>query len=141
MNAFWWAVLAAVIWGIVPILEKLALIKVEPMVGLFYRLIGGVLAIMIMGTLVLKPSQIRSVDPKSIVFLVIAGFLGSFVAVVAFYYGLKTGEVSLVVPVSGSFYLVAFILGIIFLGETLTLMKVLAVLLITAGLWILKGTV
>ena len=78
-----------------------------------------------------------SIPFSAIVLLVIAGFLGSFVAFIAFYKGLKTGELSLVVPVSGSFYLIAFLLGIFVMGETLTVIKVLGVVLITAGVWLL----
>ena len=85
----------------------------------------------------LKPSQLKGVDLRSASLLVIAGFLGSFVAFIAFYNGLKTGEMSLVVPVSGSFYLIAFLMGIFFLGESICLLKVTGVVLITAGIWLL----
>ena len=137
MNAFWWALLAACIWGFTSVIEKYVLFKIEPIPGLFYRCMGVLAGIFVMFAFMLKPSQLKGVDLRSASLLVIAGFLGSFVAFIAFYNGLKTGEMSLVVPVSGSFYLIAFLMGIFFLGESICLLKVTGVVLITAGIWLL----
>ena len=141
MNAFLWALLAAFIWGITSVIEKFVLIKVDPVPGLFYRCMGVLFGIVILGLFMLKPNQIRSVDLRSAILLLTAGFLGSFVAFIAFYNGLKVGEMSMVVPVAASFYLIAFLLGIFVMGETVTWMKVLGVTLITAGVWLLGAGV
>ena len=62
MNAFMWALLAAFIWGIVPLLEKLGLAKVEPLVGLFYRCSGVLIGFLLLGIFILKPlSSIKSI--------------------------------------------------------------------------------
>ena len=137
MNPFLWALLAALIWGITSVIEKFVLGRVEPIPGLFYRCLGVIIGIIILATLMLKPSQIKAVDSRSAVLLMFAGFLGSFVAFIAFYKGLKAGELSLVVPVAGSFYLIAFVLGIFLFKETVTFVKLLGVFLITVGVWLL----
>ncbi|MFQ5952715.1 MAG: EamA family transporter [Candidatus Omnitrophota bacterium] len=137
MNAFWWALLAAVVWGITSVIEKVVLGKIEPLPGLFYRCLGVLIGIVILVTIMIKPSQIKTVDLRSASLLIIAGFLGSFVAFIAFYKGLKMGELSIIVPVAGSFYLIAFLLGIFVLKETVTFAKLFGVLLITAGVWLL----
>ena len=123
MNVFLWAILAGCVWGIVPILEKVGLTKVEPFVGLFYRCLGVVLGIVLLGVFIVKPHQIRSVDMRTALILVLSGFLASFVAQIMFYHALKFGEVSKVVPIAGAFPFIAFILGIVILGESLTLVK------------------
>jgi len=138
MNAFIWAILAAIIWGIVPLLEKLGLAKAEPLAGLFYRCFGVLIGLLLLGLFILKPQEIKSVDSRSIIFLMLGGFLASFLAQICFYHGLKIGEVSRVVPVSGSYPLVAFLLGVLFLGEPINLIKAVGVLLIIAGIWALK---
>ena len=139
MNAFWWAILASLLWGITSVIEKFVLVKTEALPGLFYRCIGAMLGLFVLGLFMLKPHQIRTVDIRSGILLIISGFIGSFIAFIAFYNALKIGEASVVVPISASFFLFAFILGILFLGETLTLSKVVAVVLLAAGLWLLKG--
>ena len=138
MTAFMWAILTACIWGIVPILEKIGLSKVDALTGLFYRCIGVVIGWIILSTLVLKPSQIKSVDLRSALWLILGGFLASIVAQFTFYHGLKAGEVSRVVPISGIYPLIAFILGVIILGEVFNWVKLSGIILIILGVWALK---
>jgi len=138
MNAFWWAILTACIWGVVPILEKLGLAKIDPFVALFYRCLGVLLGLLFLGIFIVKPQELKAVTPRAIILLVVAGFLASFVAQITFYHGLKIGEVSRVVPIAGTYYLISFLLGIFLLGETLTLVKASGLLLIVAGVWLLK---
>ena len=138
MNAFIWAILASFIWGVVPLLEKLGLQKVDPLVGLFYRCFGVLIGILFLFLFILKPEQIKSVEIKSISLLILGGFLASIVAQICFYYGLKYGEVSRIVPIAGSFPLVAFMLGVLFLGESISFLKISGVLSIILGIWALK---
>ena len=138
MNAFWWAILTACIWGVVPILEKFCLTKVDPFVALFYRCLGVLVGILFLGLFIVKPSELKAVDIRTIIILVCAGFLASFLAQVTFYHGLKIGEVSRVVPISGTYYLIAFILGIVIFSETLTLSKFLGIILIFSGVLLLR---
>ncbi|MFH1412272.1 MAG: EamA family transporter [Candidatus Omnitrophota bacterium] len=120
MEAFWWALGTACIWGVVPIMEKIGLTKIEPMVALFYRSLGVLIGLVFLGTVVLKPAQIKAVDVRTVMILISAGFLASFAAQIVFYHGLKIGEVSKVVPIAGSYYLISFILSLLLLRETFT---------------------
>ena len=139
MNSVIWALLAAGIWGVVPLLEKLGLEGVKPMAGLFYRCIGVLMGLVILMIFMVKPDEIRSIRPRSIVLLLAGGFLASFVAQICFYNSLKHGEVSRIVPISGSYPFVAFILGITILGEAVTGIKLAGAVLIISGIWILRG--
>jgi len=138
MNQYMWAILTACVWGIVPLLEKAGLAKVSPFVGLFYRSLGVVLGLLIMGIFLVKPQQLKAVDGRSIMLLVLGGFLASFIAQICFYHGLKIGEISRVVPISGMYPLVAFLLGVLIFGESFNLVKMAGVGLIIAGVWALK---
>lgn len=139
MDSFTYAIIAALIWGVVPIIEKLGLGKMDPVVGLFYRCIGVLLGLVLLSIFVVKPEQIKSVHLKSAVFLMAGGFLASFAAQIFFYTGLKHGDVSKMVPISGSYPLISFILGVLLLGEGISLFKIIGVILVTAGIWFLKG--
>ncbi|MFC1592602.1 EamA family transporter [Candidatus Omnitrophota bacterium] len=138
MTAFIWALLAACIWGIVPLLEKIGLAKAEPLAGLFYRSMGVIIGLLLLGVFMFKPQEIKAVDLRSASFLILGGFLASIVAQICFYNSLKIGEVSRVVPISGSYPLIAFVLGVLFLGESISLIKTGGVLLIVLGIWALK---
>jgi len=138
MNAFWWALVAAGIWGVVPLLEKMGLSKADPIAGLFYRCLGVMIGLIMLVCFMIKPSQIKSVDLRSALYLIAGGLLASFVAQIAFYNALKLGEVSRVVPLSGSYPFLTFILGVVVLGESITPVKIMGVILIIAGMWVLK---
>lgn len=139
MKAFGFAVLAAMIWGFVPLFEKLGLSKVEPLVGLFYRCVGVMIGLIILLAIMIKPSEIKSVNTGSAFLLILSGFLASFVAQIAFYHALKIGELSRIVPISGSYPFISFILGIVLLGESFSLPKLVGVIFVISGIFILKG--
>lgn len=139
MDAYSWAILTACIWGGVPILEKMGLLHTDPIAGVFYRCLGIFLGFIFMGFFIFKPETIRAVDFRSILFLILAGFLASFLAQLTFYQGLKLGEVSKIVPISATYPLITFILGIIFFKENLSLMKCLGVFSVVVGIWAIKA--
>ncbi len=138
MNAYTWAIGAALIWGMVPIIEKAGLGSVQPVVGVFFRSLGVVLGLLIMGFFMIEPSQFRSVNVRSIVLLMTGGFLASFVAQLTFYHALKLGEVSKIVPISASYPLVTFIIGILMFRENFSLLRCLGVLSIVTGIWAIR---
>lgn len=139
MNGFYWAVLTAFIWGLVPILEKLGLAKIDPLSGLLLRssgvLIGAAVLVMVKSE---HLSAVLKADWKTIFFLVFGGLLASFIGQICFYRALRGGEVSKVVPIAGAYPLVSFLTGIIFLSEAITLPKLVGVLLILAGIVLLR---
>ncbi len=138
MTAFKWAIITACVWGVVPILEKAAIGKITPQLGIFYRCIGVALGMILLGIFLTSRKQFTAIDLKSIILLISAGFLANFVGQLLFFHGLKMGEVSSFVPIAGSFPLVSFILGVILFGEAITPFKVGGVALITLGIWALK---
>jgi len=137
MDAFFWAMISASIWGVVPLLEKIGLTKSTPLVGLFYRCIGVAIGLVALACMI-KPREIKSIEPRSAFLLVLSGFLASFIAQFCFYNGLKLGQVSKVVPVSGSYPFITFLLGVLLLGESFSPQKMAGVFLIIAGIWALK---
>lgn len=138
MNGLHWALMAAAVWGMAPLLEKAGLNGISPMTGLFYRCLGVLIGLILLVLFWVKPADIRSVPARSILCLILAGFLASIVGQMFFYSALKQGEVSRLAPVGGSYPLFAFILGVLILGEAVTPLKVVGSLLIVGGVWLLK---
>lgn len=138
MDSFLWALGAACVWGIVPVLEKLGLKGVPPLTGLFYRCLGVVAGLFVLAAFITKPSHLKAAGGKTIALLIMSGFLASFVAQILFYNALKDGHVSRVVPVSASYPLIAALLGILFLKEPVSVPKIVGMGLIVGGVWLLK---
>ncbi|MDP6685949.1 MAG: EamA family transporter [Candidatus Omnitrophota bacterium] len=139
MKAFYFALATALVWGIVPIFEKMGLTRIAPLSGLIIRSFGVIIGLSLL--IIFKTQAFKialTADPRTIFFLVLGGFMASILGQIFFYNALKTGEASKVVPIAGIYPLVAFILGVIFLGESVTLAKVGGIMLVIAGLFLLR---
>lgn len=139
MRAFYFAIMTGIIWGIVPVLEKLGLTRIAPLAGLLIRSCGVIIGASILA--IFNNNALRTAikaEPRTLFFLVLGGLMASIVGQIFFYNALKTGEASKVVPIAGTYPLISFLLGIIFLGESLTLAKVSGVMLVILGLFLLR---
>ncbi len=139
MKAFYFALITAVIWGIVPILEKMGVSRIMPLAGILIRSCGVIIGVSILAIFNNQAVRVAlKADPRTIFLLVASGFMASIVGQIFFYNALKTGEASKVVPVAGIYPLIAFLLGIIFLGEAFTASKAVGAILVVFGLFLLR---
>ncbi len=138
MEAFILALLTAFIWGFVPFLEKVGLASVDPTAAYLVRCTGIFLGIGILISFTPQFPSFAGMGMKSVFFLVLAGILAGVVAQLVFYKALKLGEISKIIPITSCYPLFSFLLGWIFLGEEVTLAKVLGMLLILGGILLLK---
>lgn len=138
MESFFLALLTAFIWGFVPFLEKVGLSSVEPTAAYLVRCSGVFLGVVILIAFTPQVPSSGRMGIKSIFFLVLAGVLAGFVAQVIFYKALKMGEISRIIPITSCYPLFTFFLGWIFLGEEITVSKIIGMLLILGGILFLK---
>jgi len=139
MKAFYFALATAVVWGIVPILEKMGVARIAPLAGVMIRSLGVVIGVSFLAVFNSQTFKAAlKADPRTIFLLVLGGFMASILGQILFYNALKTGEASKVVPIAGIYPLVAFLLGVIFLGEAVTVAKVGGVIFVVLGLFLLR---
>ena len=137
-SAFGWALVAAGIWGAVPLLEKLGLSGSNPTIGVFARTIGVVIGALVC-SLWWSPWQgLGKLSLRSFLLLGLGGFLASFIGQLAFYRALKVGDISQVAPIVGAYPLVAALLGWFVLHEPMTAGRVLGTLLVVCGMLLLR---
>ena len=138
-KAFLFALAAAFLWGAAPMLGKLGLVRADPTVALVLRslVIGGILVVWaaLGGKL---PEVVSLMGTKAGALIAAEGVLASLLGHLAYYYALKYGEASKVVPAASSFPLFALILAVILLGERPSWDKVLGVALIVGGVLLLR---
>lgn len=79
------------------------------------------------------------VTSKAGLFIAAEGICASLLGHLAYYYTVKYGDVSKMVPVTASFPLVTVILAILFLSEELTLTKAIGALLIIEGVILIRS--
>lgn len=138
MTAFFWALLTAAIWGVVPLMEKLGLANVPPTTGLVVRSMGVVIGLVVFGIAWSPWAALRTLSWSSMALLAGGGFLASFVGQLAFYQALKTGAISQLTPVAGAYPLVAALLGWWVLREPLTPTRALGALCVVMGVILLR---
>ncbi len=139
MKAYYFALLTAIVWGIVPIMEKMGLARITPMAGIFIRSCGVIVGISVLAVFNGEAIKVAmKADPKTIFLLAAGGFMASILGQIFFYNALKIGEASKLVPIAGTYPLFAFLLGVIFLGEGLTMAKAGGVMFVILGLFMLR---
>ena len=89
MTAFFWALLTACIWGVVPLMEKIGLGTNTPTAGVMVRSLGIVVGLIVFGWLWSPWAALRTMSWPSIVLLASGGLLASFIGQMAFYHALK----------------------------------------------------
>jgi len=140
-SPFFWAILTALVWGVVPILEKLGLSSnINLLSGLFIRCLGVIIGalILIVFRFRLLKLDLSNVSLSTVILLFLGGFLASFVGQLFFYKALKFGQASKVVPLAATYPLISFLLALIFLGEKITVAKILGVCCVILGVVLLK---
>ena len=60
------------------------------------------------------------------------------VGIIAYYYALEAGPVSVVVPVFGTFLVLSSLIGVVFLDEAFTIQKAVGVVLAGAAIWLVS---
>lgn len=139
MNPYFWAIITALVWGAVPIIEKTGLRTLPVWPAMFFRTLGAMIGIFLLP--LLKFNDIRttiSAGAPGWYYCVLGGFMGAIVGNICYYHALKSGEVSKVVPIAGAFPLISFILGLLFFSETVTPAKLAGVLCIVMGVALLR---
>ncbi|HDM60256.1 MAG TPA: hypothetical protein ENF96_01205 [Archaeoglobus veneficus] len=128
------AILAAVLWGIAPLFDKLvATTAISPILANIVRSTGAV-TILALVALILRDFNLSEFTPLRIAYLLIAGSIAGGIAMVIFYLALKQIGASKTVPLSSIYPLFTVIFSVLLLGEQVDVVRVaIGTILIIAG--------
>ena len=138
MNYVVFALLAAFFFGLAPIFGKLGLEEVNPVLALCIRsfVITGIMLFWLLINTDVSP--VTNVSPKAWLLIALEGICAALVGQLFYYYALKSGDPSVVVPLIATFPLFTFILATIFLGDKITLTKVGGLAFILMGIVMIR---
>jgi len=112
-----WALLAMLAWGVWAVVANVATRSLSPEFAMVVSYATG--ALLAAGYIGVQPISI-TLDREGLFFAVLAGvFAGA--GTIAFYAGLKHGRTGIVTTVSALYFVVAAIIGVVFLEEPMTL--------------------
>lgn len=124
-------------WGISPVLEKIGLKKVDPLVALFVRTFFALIGISFFILFFASYQQFKDLSFKSLFILGLSGITAGFLGMYFYFSLLKMHPASQIVPLTATYPLVASLLAIFLLKEPLTLSKLLGTFLIVLGIYLL----
>ena len=132
------AIVTLFFWGIAPIFGKLGLAKINPFTALAVR--SFIVAIIMLIVLLIRRDfgELLKIDLKSMAFIGLEGIFASLIGHFAYYYALRLGEASRVVPIAAAFPIITVIAAAIFLSEKITILKGSGILLILAGVFLIR---
>lgn len=132
------AIVTLFFWGIAPIFGKIGLVKINPYLALAIRsfIISIILLIIILIRGDIK--EIINVDFRSAVFIGLEGIFASLIGHFTYYYALRLGPTSKIVPIASAFPIVTVIAAVFLLSEKITFLKGAGIILILAGIYLLK---
>jgi len=128
----------ALLWGATPIIEKIGLTKVDPLIGVTIRSAIVTAGLLILTFVLGKGKALIELDGKSILIFGASGVMAGILGMWTYYAVLKIGATSKVVPIAASYPLVTVLLSALILKEGITLERVIGTALIVSGIWFVK---
>lgn len=137
-------ILTIFLWGMAPLPEKIGLAKIDPFTGVFIRT-TAVFACLLVSTVIMKYAvgkevvSFSGVTTKAALLIASGGILASLCGQITFYWAIKNGSLSTVVPIASTYPLVTFVLSMLLLKEEFTWTKAGGVGLILSGIFLLSS--
>ncbi|OGP75071.1 MAG: hypothetical protein A2V86_10115 [Deltaproteobacteria bacterium RBG_16_49_23] len=130
--------ITALLWGATPILEKMGLAKVDPLVGVTIRSAIVTLGLLILTFLLGKGRALVSLDGKSILLFGASGMMAGLLGMWTYYMALQMEATSKIVPIAACYPLVTALLSVLILNEGLNTSRVIGTALIVSGIWLVR---
>lgn len=122
--------------GITSILAKIGIKKADSTVSTAVRTVVVLIFSWIMVFVTGSFDGIYSIDTKSLVFLVLSG-LATGASWLCYFKALQTGDINKVTPVDKSSAILTMLLGILILGESISIIKAVCMILIGIGTYLM----
>jgi len=131
-------IVTTLLWGFTPILEKVALTKVDPLVGVTIRSALVTAGLFVLTFLAGKGKALMEVDGRSFLLFGASGMMAGLLGMWTYYAALKMEATSKIVPIAASYPLVTALLSVLILREEVTLPRVVGTAFIVIGIWFVK---
>ena len=114
-----------VLWGLWSFIPKITTKYISPKSAILFEVLGGIIfAIIVLVSLQFKPDF----HPKGALLAISTGILG-FAGALCFLYAASKGPISLVAVLSALYPIIAIVLAMFFLNETITIKQGLGIVL------------
>ncbi|HSN94232.1 MAG TPA: EamA family transporter [Anaerolineaceae bacterium] len=122
--------------GLTAILAKIGIKKTDSTLATAIRTIVVLFFTWVMVFIVGSQSQIGEIDPKTLLFLGLSG-LATGASWLCYFRALQLGEIQKVTPIDKSSIILTMLMAMILLNEPFTWVKLVAIILISLGTWLM----
>jgi transporter family protein len=126
------------LWGSTPLLEKMGLKEVEPLTGILIR--SGTITIVLLVVYLFngRIHELTKISLRNYSLFAASGIMAGLVAMWTYYYLLKTGMTSRIVPIAAAYPFITAILSIVILGEQVTFQRMIGIGFTIAGIILIQ---
>ena len=122
--------------GVTSVIAKCGIQKTDSTVATAVRTVAVLIFSWIMAGIAGSIGGIRDINGRTLIFLVLSG-MATGASWLCYYRALQLGNIDQVVPIDKSSTILTIFLALIFLGEGISVKKLLAVLIIAAGIYLM----
>ena len=137
-DVIFFLILTAFLWGTTPVLEKIGLAKTDPITGVTIRSLTVTIALLLYLVFAGKIKAVFQTDPKTIAIFSLTGILAGLLGMVTYFFALKKGATSQIVPIAATYPLITAILSVLILGEHVTSLRLIGTVFIITGIWMVQ---
>jgi transporter family protein len=131
-------IVTALLWGTTPIIEKIGLAKIDPLIGVTIRSTIVTAGLFILTFLLGKGKSLMEVDGKGFLIFGASGMMAGLLGMWTYYTVLKAEPTSKIVPIAACYPLVTVLLGALILKEGVSISRMIGTVLIVSGIWLVK---
>jgi transporter family protein len=126
------------LWGSTPLLEKMGLKEVEPLTGILIR--SGTITIVLLVVYLFngRIHELTKISLRNYSLFAASGIMAGLVAMWTYYYLLKTGMTSRIVPIAAAYPFITAILSIVILGEQVTFQRIIGIVFTIGGIILIQ---
>jgi transporter family protein len=126
------------LWGSTPLLEKMGLKEVEPLTGILIR--SGTITIVLLVVYLFngRIHELTKISLRNYSLFAASGIMAGLVAMWTYYYLLKTGMTSKIVPIAAAYPFITAILSIVILGEQVTFQRIIGIVFTIGGIILIQ---
>ncbi len=131
-------ILTVFFWGMAPIFDKIGLKGTDVLSALTFRSIVVTLFLLLATLVCKKADALFNMDTKSALALSLSAIFAGLLGMLTYYSALRLGATSRIVPLAATYPLVTAFLSIIILREGVSIYRVIGIVLIVGGIWLVK---
>jgi transporter family protein len=137
-SPFVFALVTMVCWGAAPLFAKGAMLRIDPWTGLALRSFFISFIMLIWVILTGHIHQLFRVELSTWGLICLEGVLGALVGHLTYFYAIKYGMISRVIPIASAFPLVALLGGMLLFSERVSWERLVGAIMIIVGIIVIR---